>query len=348
MSTKAALRNALDRHPNEPLSHLPTPIDALKRWPESTIDVDIRIKRDDCTGLAMGGNKSRQLSYYIGDAISKGCDTLLSTGAVQSNYMRILAAAAAKCGLQCHIQLEDRVDNRSSDYQRSGNVLLDHLFGATIHYYAEGEDEDGADSALAVLAEDLTGKGRRPYIIPLGGDHKPTGALGYVEAALELIDQFEGMNWSPDVIVVGSGSGLTHSGLLCGLRLAGSSIPVLGACVRRPVVDQFPRIKRHTQRLQQMLDMDAIVADSDILLDDRALAPGYGLQSDLVVHAIRDMATMEGILLDPVYSGKTCAVLYDQIKRKEIGEGSRCLIMHTGGTPAIFAYREKMQQIADL
>ncbi len=145
------------------------------------------VKRDDCTGLGLGGNKVRQIEFYLGDALAKGCDTVLSTGAVQSNYMRTIAAAASKLGLECHIQLEDRVKNTSSEYQKSGNRLLTGLFGATIHHYPDGEDELGADREIHRIADALKLQGRNPYVIPLTPSKEPKGALGYVVAAEELI-----------------------------------------------------------------------------------------------------------------------------------------------------------------
>ncbi|MBX2885478.1 MAG: pyridoxal-phosphate dependent enzyme, partial [Granulosicoccus sp.] len=160
------LRQALAAWPKAELGHFPTPLEPLQRLHGSHNENRLWIKRDDCSGLGLGGNKVRQLEYYMGDAMARQSDCVLSTGAVQSNYMRTLAAAAAKLGLECHIQLESRVSDPDEDYLKSGNVLLDKMFGATIHHYAEGEDESGADAAIEALAAKLQESGKKPYIVP--------------------------------------------------------------------------------------------------------------------------------------------------------------------------------------
>ncbi len=300
------------------------------------------MKRDDCTGLAMGGNKARQLEFYLGDARAQGCDTVLSTGAVQSNYMRTIAASAAKLGMECHIQLEDRVQNASPDYRESGNVFLDRLFGAHIHHYPVGEDEQGADRAINALAEDLRAAGRRPYVVPLAPVEKPKGALGYVAAAAELLRQWQAMELSPDLVVVGSGSGLTHAGLLTGFRIAGSPVIVLGACVRRDAGQQATRILEHCRKLERMLGVGVCVAGEDVRVSDRALAPGYGKASDAVMATIADVARLEGILLDPVYSAKAVSTALQCLDLGEYADCDDIVLVHTGGTPALFAYREEI------
>ena len=215
--------------PRVELGHYPTPIESLARLSARFPGYRIRVKRDDCTGLGFGGNKVRQIEFYLGDALSRGYDTVLSTGAIQSNCMRTIAAATSKLGMDCHIQLENRVSNSTTEYQNSGNKLLTCLFGAHIYYYPEREDEEGADQSLADIADKLKEQGRKPYIIPLRVVKEPKGAFGYMVAAKEILDQFGELDWKPDLIVVGSGSGLTHAGLLTGLRLLGCDIPVLGA-----------------------------------------------------------------------------------------------------------------------
>ncbi len=177
---------------------------------------ELYVKRDDCTGLAFGGNKVRQLEFYLGEARSNGADTVLITGAVQSNFVRLAAAAARKLGMDCHVQLEERVPKTNPEYRNSGNVLLDRILGVVIHSYPEGGDEQGADNRLGEIALELRGRGRRPYIIPLAPGHAPLGALGYVVAAREILIQMEGEDLSFDEIVVASGSGNTHAGLLFG------------------------------------------------------------------------------------------------------------------------------------
>ena len=300
------------------------------------------IKRDDCTCLAMGGNKARQLEFYLGDALNRGCDVVLSTGAVQSNYMRMLAAAAAKVGLECHIQLESRVNNDSQEYQESGNVFLDQLFGAHIHHYAEGEDESGADSEINRIATTLERSGRKPYVVPLAPVEQPKGALGYVLAASELTRQFVDTGLWPDVIVVGSGSGLTHAGMLTGLRIMGVNIPVIGACVRRDKAQQGPRIFQTCRKIEKMLGRSQVVKQSDVWVNDLALEPGYGKASDRVMAAMSEMARYEGILLDPVYSGKTVGCTLMMIESGLLQRHRRIVMLHSGGTPALFAYGKQI------
>jgi len=337
-----SLHDRLARFPRAPLAHTPTPLETLPRLSRDFAPHALYVKRDDCTGLAMGGNKARQLEFYLGEALARGCDCVLGTGAVQSNAMRTLAAGAAKLGMECHVQLEARVDDPSRDYLHSGNVLLDRLFGAHIHHYAPGEDEHGADQALAARAETLIKAGRKPYIIPLGADHAPTGALGYVRAAAELAQQIARHAPAIDLIVVGSGSGLTHAGLLTGLALLGARMAVLGVCVRRDAGRQRRRVMARCRHLADMLEVSGPVDESVVWVDDSALAPGYGRASRRVVRDIRRLATREGLLTDPAYSGKTFSAVFHLIRSGQLGRFRHIAVIHTGGTPALFGYRREV------
>ncbi len=303
------------------------------------------VKRDDCTGLGMGGNKARQLEFYFGDALGQGADTVLITGAVQSNYVRATAAAAAKLGMGCEIQLEERVAGMDETYRRSGNVLLDQLFGARLHIYPEGEDEGGADAELEVIAERLRGEGRSPYVIHLSEGHRPLGALGYVEAAGEILEQAAVLDTGFDAIVVPSGSGATHAGLLVGLRAAGSEMPVHGICVRRDAEEQAGRILRTARALERELDAGQSVSETDVVVHDDWLAPGYGHPSESTLEAIRIAARREGLLLDPVYSGKAFAGFLGLARRGDLGSHETILFVHTGGTPALFGYANLLADI---
>lgn len=226
----AAFRR-LDELPRARLAHLPTPIEEMPNL-AAALGGDLRlyVKRDDCTGLAFGGNKIRQLEFYMGEAQAAEADTILITAAVQSNFIRSAAAAARKLGMDCHIQLEERVPRDDATYHQSGNVLIDKLLGATLYSYPDGEDEAGADARIAEIAKGLN---RRPYIIHLAPGHLPLGALGYVDAARELVGQMAESDLAFDEIVVASGSGHTHGGLLLGLRALGCDVPVTRVCVRR-------------------------------------------------------------------------------------------------------------------
>lgn len=333
----------LNSFPRARLSHLPTPIDEMPNLGRHMGAARLFAKRDDCTGLAMGGNKARQLEFYIGDAMAKGADTILITGAVQSNFLRTAAAAARKSGMECHVQLEERVPNPSGAYRQSGNVLLNRLFGATLHSFPEGENEAGADKRLEEIAADLKAKGKHPYVIHLGPGHPPLGALGYVAAAHELVEQIKESGMIYDEIVVPSGSGATHAGLLFGLRALGCSIPVKGICVRRPRDRQRPRIASRCEEIADLLGMRNPVDGPDIIIEGQFLAPGYGRTNEAVLEAIELAARHEGIILDPVYSGRTMAGFLNAARRA--ADGQNLLFLHTGGQPAVFGYEADLAPV---
>jgi len=339
--TESALGQTIERRlaefPRTRLAHLPTPLEPLPRLGRS-LGLDLSIKRDDCTGLALGGNKARQLEYYMGAAVAAGADSVLVTGAMQSNFVRATAAATARLGMTCHIQLEQRVPINAPGYRRNGNVLLDRLLGATLHQLPFGEDETAADAALEAIADQLRGQGHRPYVIHLAAAHPPLGALGYVVAASELAAQFSDAE-PPGEIVIGSGSALTHVGLLFGLRWLGLDIPVRGICVRREAAAQTARVARRIDDLARLLNVTSPVRPHDIRLDDSAMAPGYGQFSAAVRHAVERTARLEGVLLDPVYSGKVMAGLFGLAERQALAS-ARVLFWHTGGQPALFAYSD--------
>lgn len=322
--------------PRAALAHTPTPIERLGALSKHVGGAILFAKRDDCTGLAFGGNKARQLEFYYGKILAEGADTILITGAVQSNFVRVAAAAAAKFGLECHIQLEERVPKSDSAYRNSGNVLLNRLLGAVLYSYPGGEDEAGADRRLHEIAGELEEQGRRPYIIPLAPGHPPLGALGYVVAAQEILEQLASADYSIDEIVVASGSGNTHAGLLFGLRALGSPIPVLGICVRRDKDAQLPRVWARCEEIAQLLEVESSVEWGDIRLVDDFLAPGYGLLNDATSDAIRLAAQREALMLDPVYTGKGMAGCLQ--RAHELDASRSLLFIHTGGTPTIFAY----------
>jgi 1-aminocyclopropane-1-carboxylate deaminase/D-cysteine desulfhydrase-like pyridoxal-dependent ACC family enzyme len=294
------------------------------------------VKRDDAQPLAFGGNKVRQLEFYFGEAREAGADTVLITGAVQSNYCRTCAAFAARLGMECHIQTEDRVPSDDPLYHASGNVLVARLLGATLHSYPHGEDEAGADARLEEIAAGLRAEGRRPYVIHLAPGHPPIGALGYVVAARELAGQLEAMEIRPSAFVVPSGSGATHAGFLFGLRALDIDAPVLGVCVRRAADLQAPRLLARCGEIATLLGVASPVTEADVRVTDEFLAPGYGLLNPPTREAILTGASREALMLDPVYSGKAMAGF---LARARKGTAEETLVfLHTGGTPAIFAY----------
>ncbi len=331
-----------DQFPRANLAVTPTIIEAMPNLSKALAGPHLWVKRDDLTGLAFGGNKARQLEYYMGDAVAQKADVVLITGAVQSNFVRTAAAAAAKLGLDCHVQLEERVPDADATHRASGNVLLDKLLGATIYSYPDGEDEAGADRKIAEIAAKLKSEGKTPYIIPLSPGHPPLGALGYVVAAQEMLEQFKATGQTVDQIVVASGSTSTHAGLIYGLRALGSEIPVLGICVRRSAAQQAPRVLSRCQEISALLGTKDYVTEQDIIVDDYALAPGYGQLNDATLEALKMAAHQEGLLLDPVYTGKVLAGLIHRIRTGVYASTDNILYMHTGGQPSLFAYEPQL------
>ena len=326
----------LARMPRARVASDPTPLEPLQNLERWLAGPRLLVKRDDCQPLAFGGNKVRQLEFYFGAAQAQGADTVLITGAVQSNFCRLCAAFAAKLGMECHIQQEERVAKDDPLYRASGNVLVERLLGAKLHAYPHGEDEAGADARLEELASDLRAQGRNPYVIHLAPGHPPLGALGYVVAAQEVTEQLDARGVTPDAFVVPSGSGATHAGFLYGLRAIGRNTPVLGVCVRRAADLQRPRLVTRCGEIAKLLEAENPVREEDVQITDAFLAPGYGQLNPATVEAIFLGATREAMMLDPVYSGKTMAGFLDRARQ---GSPEETLVfLHTGGTPALFAY----------
>ncbi len=327
-----------------PCAHLvqaEAPIESLANLTKQTGGAALYAKRDDMQGIAFGGNKARQLEYYFGQALDLGADTVLITGAVQSNFCRLAAAFAAKLGMTCHIQQEERVAKDDPLYRRSGNVLIEKLLGAVLHSFPSGEDEAGADTALEEIADRLRDEGKTPYVIHLAPGHAPYGALGYIDCAREILDQAARDGLRIDHVAVPSGSGATHAGLLFGLRALGATMPVTGFCVRRNADQQMPRLQNRMTEIAKLLEMENPVADADIVVDDRFLAPGYGQLNSPTEAAIRDGARTEALMLDPVYSGK-CMAGAIHIAAK-LPADQNVLFIHTGGSPALFAYANALE-----
>jgi D-cysteine desulfhydrase/L-cysteate sulfo-lyase len=332
-----------DNYPRAELAHTPTPLECLGNLSDALEGPRIWIKRDDCTGLAMGGNKARQLEFYIGDALSKGADTLLTTGAIQSNHVRMTVAAARKLGLEVEVQLEKRVSGRQPQYYDSGNPMLMKLMGAKIHYYPVGEDEEGADKALHERAAQLKEAGAKPYVIPLSGNHVPYGSLGYVKCDEETGLQLQQRSLSISEVILASGSATTHSGMLAGLKALNNPMTVQGFCVRRDQHAQKQRVLNKTAQVAKMIGHNELITDADVKVDDQMLHPGYGQLNDQLKEAISLMAKHEGILLDPTYTGKAMAGLIQYIRDGRYDKQQNVLFLHTGGTPALFGYPEILE-----
>lgn len=328
--------------PRSIMAHVPTPLEAMPNLGRVLGHPLLYVKRDDLTGLAFGGNKVRQLEFYFGEAVAAGADTVLLSSAVQSNYIRTAIAFARRLGMRCHGQLEERVPDTGPLYHHSGNVLLDRLMGAELHSYPVGEDEAGADAAVYALAEQVRAGGGVPYVIPLAPDHPPLGALGYVLAAEELLAQLRSAGIARARVFTGSGSAATHAGLLWGLRALGSDLPVTGVCVRRDAAAQTDRVADRLARLDRLLGRTLAVPRDDIELDDSALAPGYGRLNEAAREAMALAAETEGLFLDPVYTGKTMAAFIAAVRGGRLRQGEAAILLHTGGTPALFAYGEDL------
>ncbi len=293
------------------------------------------IKRDDCTGLATGGNKARKLEFLIGDALNQGADTVITPGAIQSNHCRQTAAVAAQQGLACHLLFERRVPTEDDEYLNSGNVLLDHLFGATTTTFAADTD---MNAEMNRLADTLRAQGLRPYIIP-GGGSNPVGATGYANAAIELLEQCEAQGLKLGYIVHGTGSAGTQAGLVAGMHGAGSEVSILGIGVRAPQDKQETSVFELACRTTEYLGIEMPPERGKVVADCGYVGDGYGLPTDSMLEALGLLAKLEGILLDPVYSGKGMAGLIGKIREGFFDPSTDVVFLHTGGAVTLFGYR---------
>jgi L-cysteate sulfo-lyase len=316
------------------IAHAPTPLEPLRRLSEMLGGPELWIKRDDCTGLATGGNKTRKLEYLMADALAQGADTVITQGATQSNHARQTAAIAARLGLQCHLILEDRTGYRHGDYRNSGNVFLDRLFDARLSEVPGGTD---MDAAMAQLAGRLRGEGRKPYVIP-GGGSNAIGALGYVTCALELVDQANNAGLAIDALVTATGSAGTQAGLVAGLEGARAGIPVLGIGVRAARPAQEEKVYQLAAQTAELLGVAGAVARETVVANCDYVGAGYGVPTPAMIEAVTMVARAEGILLDPVYSGKAMAGLIDLIRRGHFRKGQKVVFLHTGGAVGLYGY----------
>jgi D-cysteine desulfhydrase len=291
------------------------------------------MKRDDLTGLAFGGNKTRKLEYLIGEAIAEGADAVVTGGAAQSNHCRQTAAAAAACGLACHLALGGEAPEALT-----GNLLLDSLLGATIHWC--GEHRKGED--IPAICDDLRQRGLRPYVIPYGGSNA-TGAMGFVEAVREVSVQLGAELAGIGHIVFASSSGGTHAGLLVGRKMYGHNFRVTGINIDKGETGETS-LADHIEELAGVVAgrLELPFPSADVVLLDDYVGEGYGMLGDCEREAISLCARLEGVLLDPVYTGRAMGGMIDLIRKKEIGEDDTVLFWHTGGSPALFAYADEL------
>jgi D-cysteine desulfhydrase len=311
----------------------PTPLEKLERL-STWLGRDVYVKRDDLTPLALGGNKLRKLEYLAADALAQGADTLITAGAIQSNHVRQTAAIAAKLGLGCVALLENPLGTDDSNYVGNGNRLLLDLFDAKVELV---ENLDNADEQLEALAGRLRSNGKKPYQVPIGGSNA-LGALGYVRAGLELAEQIKDTGLQFAAVVLASGSAGTHSGLALALSEVLPDLPVIGVTVSRSDEAQRPKVQGLAERTAELLGV-SLPANFKIELWDEYFGPRYGEPNAGTLSALKLLASQEGLLLDPVYTGKAMAGLLDGIGRQRFDDGP-IIFLHTGGAPALFAYKD--------
>lgn len=318
--------------PRVSLAHLPTPLEEMPRLSEALGGPRLLVKRDDQTGLATGGNKTRKLEFLVADALEKGADTLITAGAVQSNHVRQTAAAAAKFGLRCCLVLSGQ-----SPARWNGNLLLDQLLGAEIHWAGERD----RSQVMEEIAERERRAGRHPYIIPIGG-FSIAGAAGYVAAMEELVEQLAKRDLHVDRVILPTGSGSTQSGMIVGAKALEFAGRIEGISVSRTIEVLRPKMEELISKTAASLGLDLCLASEDIIVHDQYIGEGYAKMGPPEREAIRLAARTEGLLVDPVYTGKAMVGLIDLIRKGVFGKDETILFWHTGGIPALFDYAEEL------
>ena len=324
----------LARFPRLPFAHLPTPLEPLERLSRELGGPTIYVKRDDCTGLAVGGNKTRKLEFLLADALAHGADTVITAGGIQSNHVRQTAAAAARLGLECELVLTRIVPWNAPDYEETGNVQLDRLFGAKLHLHPAGTDRN---AAMDEIAGWVHARGGRPYVIPVGGSNA-VGALGYVACAQELENQANDLGIEIDYVVHASSSGGTQAGLVSGFRAINSDTRVIGIDVDADTEAVAADVARLAKAMADLLGLAGDIADHVVVKGGYA-GDSYGVPTAGMIDAVTRLARGEGLVLDPVYTGKAMAGLIDLAANAGFEPSDTVVFLHTGGTPALFAYR---------
>lgn len=321
--------------PRVRLSFLPTPLEPLPRLSEELGGPGIWIKRDDCTGLGGGGNKVRKLEFLMAAARDQEADTVITAGAVQSNHARLTAAAAAKLGMTCHLMLEDIAADTDRDYRGNGNVLLDRIYGAQLHLLPSDSD---LELAIESLVDELRETGNKPYVIA-GGGSTALGALGYVDCAFELVKQAREQQLSIDHVVLATGSGGTQAGLLAGLHLQRSSMGVLGICTSRSAEEQQEKVGKLCDETLELLECTRPLPREAIRTNGDHVGQGDGIPTRGMIKAVSRAARSEGLLLDPVYTGKAMAGLVELVSQGEFTSDDNVVFLHSGGSQTLFGYR---------
>ena len=330
----------LAKFPRLRFAHLPTPLEPMANLSRLLDGPNIWVKRDDCTGLAGGGNKTRKLEFLMADAEQQGADTIITQGAVQSNHARQTAAIAAKLGYECYLLLENRTGSDDPDFLANGNVLLDDIYNARLSDFPAGTD---MNQEMLSLAEELRVAGKKPYIIPGGGSNR-IGALGYVNAAYELVGQCNDQGLKVDHIVHATGSTGTQAGLVTGLTAIHSGIDLMGISVRAPKEAQEENVYRLACETAEFIGSSAALNRSDVVANSDYVGEGYGMPTDGMIEAVEMTARHESILLDPVYSGKGMAGLIDLIRQGFYRREENIVFIHTGGAQALSGYRSLFGQ----
>jgi len=340
LGTENNFREALAAFPRFPLTFLPTPLQRARNL-ERALGArapQIWIKRDDMTGLAYGGNKSRKLEYLTGDALEKRATVLISEGAAQSNHARQTAAAASLAGMRCVLVLDTR---RGSEL--TGNLLLDRLLGAEVRLVAGSEQRK---PEMARVFAELEARGERPYLVPTGGS-VPIGALGYVNCVFELQDQLDALGLQPTRLYFPTGSQGTQAGLVAGAMLARASFEVRGVAVEGTWEELSAECVPLTNETLALLGADERVSQQQIVIDDGHVGAGYAIPTDDGMEAIGMLARTEAIVLDPVYTGKALAGLIADVLAGDVGPDESIVYLHTGGGPSVFANIDAYTRLLD-
>jgi L-cysteate sulfo-lyase len=325
----------LARFPRIKLCHAPTPLEFMPNLTRRLDGPQLWIKRDDCTGVALGGNKNRKLEFLMGEALAQGATHVVTQGAVQSNHVRQTAAVCAKLGLKCSALLEQRVQTNDASYASNGNILMDHILALPL-----GERPAGTDmqQAIEALGQEISGKGEKVYLIP-GGGSNPTGALGYVHVALELLAQANDLGLRMDHVVHATGSAGTQAGLVVGLEAMNTGVRVLGIGVRNPRDKQEASVYTLAEATADKLGIAGGIRREAVEANCDYVGAGYGVPTEGMIEAVQMLAREEGIFLDPVYSGKGMAGLIDLIRKGAFEKDENVVFLHTGGQVGLFGYQ---------
>jgi D-cysteine desulfhydrase family pyridoxal phosphate-dependent enzyme len=348
MESVDSLKKKIEALPRRALAHLPTPLERLENLSHRLGTVDVFLKRDDQTGLAFGGNKARKLEFIMADALRQEANCIITWAGVQSNWCRQTAAAANKLGMKAVLIL---LKKPGLPYEHDGNLLLDTILDADVRIVDAREGQPmmeyrGVKEIVEPIVEEERQKGLRPYVAPIGGSlmegsmHEPLGAIAYVKAFVEIYEQAQSQNAPVDAVVFATGSGSTQAGLLVGAKLISPHTRVVGISVSETKATMTDYVRTIAERSLGQLGAPPEVGEEEILVFEDYLGEGYGLLTPEVTDAIRLLAQTEGVLLDPVYTGKAMAGFVDLLKKNYFKKGETVVFLHSGGTPALFPYRQ--------